>query len=318
MNAGCHNELAPGHALDDKEMRTMSIDNDAVSSVGVISTGSGALHPEHMYGTRKPALWWVARSKEWITVPLNVFVIEHEQGLVLFDTGMDPAASTDPDYWSSPVVRWFLDHIFQFKIGPEDGLANRLLAAGYQVDDVKAAVLSHLHFDHVGGIAEIPNAELLVAPDAWDHLVQSPHPDRDYVPRDKILVPGATWRLLEFAPINDPDLAPFTEACDVMGDGSLMVVPTPGHIAGAVSMLIRSASAAPILLIGDLSYSEELLLRHQVAGTGDKATLLDSFAKIRAMKTHTPELVIIASHDTTASDKLIVAHNPAPEATPVD
>ena len=285
-----------------------------VRNVDVISTGSGNLHPEHMYGTHKPSLWWIARSKEWISVPLNVFVIEHDDGLVLFDTGIDPAATTDPDYWPGRVTRWFMDHIFNFEVSPEDRLATQLERAGYRPDDVAKAVLSHLHFDHVGGIGDIPNAELLVAPEAWEHMLSTPYPEREAVPRKKIVVPGAKWQLMDFEPTDDPELASFTEACDVMGDGSLMVVHTPGHLAGSVSMLIRRFDAPPVMLIGDLTYSADLLQRDQVAATGDKSTVLESFARVRALKEHMPELVIIASHDTTAAEKLAAAPAREPAA----
>ena len=100
-----------------------------------------------------------------------------------------------------------------------------------------------------------------------------------------------------------------------MGDGSLMVVPTPGHSFGSVSMLIRSAGSPPILLIGDLTYSADLLFNNQVAGLGDKAVLLESFAKVQAMKAHTPDLVIVASHDTTAASKLEAARASVPATT---
>lgn len=76
----------------------MTIGHSPVRNIAVVATGSGGLHPEHMYGTRKPTLWWIATSKKWVTVPLNVFVIEHDDGLVLFDTGADPRVATDPDY----------------------------------------------------------------------------------------------------------------------------------------------------------------------------------------------------------------------------
>ena len=290
----------------------MTYEHASVRNVSVIKTGSGGLHPEHMYGTRKPAYWWIARSKEWITIPLNVFVIEHEDGLVLFDTGIDPRAATDPEYWPDAVTRWFMNHIFRFEVGPDDRLATQLERGGYDAGDVSKAVLSHLHFDHVGGIGDIPQAELFVSTDAWDHMVKSPYPEREAVPRSYIAVPGARWRLMDFAPTDDPALAPFTEAFDVMGDGSLMALSTPGHLAGAVSLLIRRADAPPVLLIADLTYSEDLLQRDQVAGTGDKKALLESFARVRALKAHTPDLVIIASHDTTAADKLA----PARVATP--
>ena len=285
----------------------------AVRSVSVVSTGSVWLHREHVYGSRVPKLWWVARGTEWVEVPLGVFVIEHDDGLVLFDTGIDPAAVTDPDYWTvtgnwaDSVVRWFFDHVFRFEVGPDDGLGRQLEQAGYRPVDVKAAVLSHLHFDHVGGIADIPGAELFASEDAWEVVQRAKHPERDYVPRSRILLPGARWNLLEFRPTDDPDLAPFDEACDVMGDGSLMVVPTPGHSFGSVSMLVRSADSPPILLVGDLTYSADLLFEDHAPGLGDEAVLRESFAKVRAMKERQPELVVVASHDVTATSKLAAA-----------
>ena len=293
----------------------MTTDYAAVRDVRVITTGAGSLHPEHMYGTRKPTLWWIATSKEWVRVPLNVFIIEHGDGLVLFDTGMDPAAGSDPAYWPDRITRWFLGRIFRFEIDAHDRLGDRLEGAGYRPEDVKAAVLSHLHFDHAGGIADIPGAELFVAAEAWEHLVCTPHPEREFVPRPHVLVPGARWNLLEFTPTDDPDLAPFTEACDLMGDGTLMVLPTPGHLPGSVSMLVRRGTSPPILLIGDLTYSEELLSNNQFAATGDKHSLRESFATVRALRAHMPELVIIASHDTTAADKLAAARHAVPTAT---
>ena len=41
-----------------------------------------------------------------------------------------------------------------------------------------------------------------------------------------------------------------------------------------------------------------------MAGTGDKKLLRQSYAKVRALKAHTPDLVIVAAHDTTAAGKL--------------
>ena len=66
-------------AQDAWGVEKMAVGYAAVKNVSVISTGSAEMHREHMYGTRKPALWWVARGKEWLSVPLNVFVIEHER-----------------------------------------------------------------------------------------------------------------------------------------------------------------------------------------------------------------------------------------------
>ena len=37
----------------------MHTEPSTVRNVSVISTGSGSIHPEHMYGSRKPAYWWI-------------------------------------------------------------------------------------------------------------------------------------------------------------------------------------------------------------------------------------------------------------------
>lgn len=274
-----------------------------VDRVRVLTTARGAGHPEHIYGSRKPAYWWIFRSKEWIPLPINVYVIEHPEGLVLFDTGVDPAIATDPDFWPDRVTKLFMEHIFRWDITPDDTLANHLERAGYRASDVMLAVLSHLHADHAGGIHDIPQAELFVSPEAWQHLL-GPHPEREMVLRRDLLVPGVNWRLLEFVPTDDPLFADFGVACDVLGDGSMIVLPTPGHLDGAVSMFVRRADQPPVLLIGDLTYSEELLRRDQVAGTGDAKLLRESYAKVRALADRVPGLVIVAGHDHTAEEKL--------------
>jgi glyoxylase-like metal-dependent hydrolase (beta-lactamase superfamily II) len=284
-----------------------------VSRVRVISTGSGAIHPEHMYGTRKPAYWWVLTSKQWVSIPINVFVIEHADGIVLFDAGLDPRVVSDPEYWRSRITRGFMNRIFRFDISPEQCLGSQLRAAGCEPGDVTTAIFSHLHFDHVGGISDIPEAELLVHEAAWDHLLGS-DPEREAVPRREILRPGARWRSFGFEATSDPRLAPFTESYDVMGDGSLIALPTPGHIPGSASLLVRRTGAPPVLLIGDLTYSEELLDRDQVAGTGNKGQLLASYAKVRELRERTPGLLIVASHDATAAARLAAA--PSDRAAP--
>ncbi len=274
-----------------------------IRNVSVISTGSGAAHAEHLYGTSKPSLWWIFTSQRWVPVPVNVYVVEHADGLVLFDTGADPAAASDPDYWPDPVTALFARHLFRWKIGPDDALARQLENAGYAGADVVKAVLSHLHFDHAGGIGDIPNAELYVTDEPWVHML-GPHPEREMVLRRHIAVLGSHWRPITFQPTSDPALAPFRAAFDLMGDGSMMVLPTPGHLPGCVSMLVRRADAAPLLLVGDLTYAAELLERDQLPATGDADLLRESFANVRALRQHMPDLVILPAHDPNAAARI--------------
>lgn len=291
-----------------KKMPTESGDsggpvNSVSVSVSVISTGTGEAHWEHVYGTHKPALWWIFFGRRWVTLSLNVYVVERSDGLVLFDTGQDRAVVTDPDYWPAGFTGTIFRHVFRFHIGPDETLTRQLEKSGYSVADVRKAVFSHLHGDHIGGIREILHADLVVSSEAWEDML-GPHPERHFVFRRDIDLPGAKWQQISFQPTDDPSLAPFTHAFDLMGDGSMILLPTPGHLPGSLSMLVRRDGAPPLLLIGDLTYGVELLERGQLPGTGDKKELRASFAKVLALKERMPDLIILAAHDTRAAERL--------------
>lgn len=274
-----------------------------IRSIGVFSTGKGEQHKEHRYGTALPKMWWALVSRSWVELPINVFVLEHREGLVLFDTGLDPKIVSDPNYINSAIGRFFLRRIFRLHIGPEESLRNKLNALGYNVSDVAKVVVSHLHFDHVGGISAVPQAELLVNKDEWQQL-SAPHPEYEWILREHIELPGANWRPIEFAPTDDPVLAPFGAAHDVMGDGSMVLLPTPGHTPGSMSMLVRDMGLPPLLMVGDLTYQRDLMMKDQVPGTGNAEVLRSSYAKVRKLIEQLPELVVLAAHDFGAEDAL--------------
>ncbi len=274
-----------------------------VNSVSVIRTGSGDAHREHIFGTHKPALWWIFFTKRPVHIPIHVFLIEHEQGLVLFDTGMDRAVVTEPDYFPDKVTTFFMDHIFALHQGPEDTLTQQLQNAGLQPEDVSKAVMSHLHFDHVGGIREIPQAGLYVAETEWQHMLGA-HPEREGILRRRIEIPGAKWHRVTFRPVDDPALSPFTEAFDLMGDGSLILLPTPGHTPGSLSMFVRRSNLPPLLLIGDLAYDVRALEENRLPGTGNKKELNSSYEAVRKFKARHPGLMIVPSHDLKAVEDL--------------
>ena len=290
-----------------------AFDNAAIRSIGTVTTGYGEQHEEHRFGTSKPLMWWVLTSRSWVKIPLNAFVIEHRDGLVLFDTGVDPALVLDPAYIDSPIGRFLLPKIFRFHVREADRLSAQLRANGYEPADVSKALISHLHFDHVGGIADVANAELVVSQREWDRLSE-PSPERDWILREHIELPGAKWRPFEFVPTEDPLLEPFGGCYDVMGDRSLMLLPTPGHTPGSISLLVRSAGMPPVLFVGDLTYELTLLMNDQLPGIGDHAELRSSFAKVRGLKAALPDLVVVPSHDTAAAANVAAAGAALPGA----
>ncbi|MCA1844228.1 MAG: hypothetical protein LC792_13790 [Actinobacteria bacterium] len=77
----------------------------SVKRVFRFSTGTVDIHPQHAYRGRSPMYWWVLTSRQWLTArPINVYVIEHSDGLVVFDAGQDRASVTDPGYFPAGPV----------------------------------------------------------------------------------------------------------------------------------------------------------------------------------------------------------------------
>lgn len=62
-----------------------------IASVRVLHCVQAEQHKEHRYGSNLPRLWWVFFGRSWVSLPLQAFLIEHRDGYVLFDTGIDPA-----------------------------------------------------------------------------------------------------------------------------------------------------------------------------------------------------------------------------------
>jgi N-acyl homoserine lactone hydrolase len=278
---------------------------DPVRAVSVISTGTVEIHPEHAFGTSKPLYWWLLTSRRWLPPrPINVYVIEHADGLLLFDTGQDRASVTDEAYFPGGFTGVLYDRLARFHIGEQETLTAQLATLGYTPADVDTAILSHLHQDHMGGLPELGGADLLIAAAEWAELSKLAPEPRGFL-RAHIQLPGLNWHQISLEPTEDPALAPFTQALDVMGDGSLVLLPTPGHTPGSLSLLIRRQTRSPLLLVGDLTYGADLLERRQLPGVGARSQLATTTNQVLALKEQMPDLAILPAHDPTAARRLL-------------
>ena len=147
---------------------------DPIRRVSVVSTGQVQIRPDHLASTWRPTYLWLLSSRSWTGPrPINAYVIEHRDGLVLFDTGQDRASVTDPGYFPGGVTGVLYDRLARFEIGPQETLSAGLDRLGYAVGDVRTAVISHLHQDHIGGLAELSQADIVVSQAEWDTLSSS-------------------------------------------------------------------------------------------------------------------------------------------------
>jgi glyoxylase-like metal-dependent hydrolase (beta-lactamase superfamily II) len=183
------------------------------------------------------------------TLPVNAFLIEHPDGACLFDAGQSSRAS-GPGY----LPQWhpFL-RLSRFELAPEDEAAAQVGAAGIDAADVRWVVLSHLHTDHVGGVGGFPAAEVIVSAAEWARARGVAGRIRGYLPQH--------WPAALSPRLVRPDgdsVGPFPSSFDVAGDGRLLLVPTPGHTPGHVSLLVRNGTS--YLCAGDLAATAEDLV----------------------------------------------------------
>ena len=272
-----------------------------VTRVSVISTGQVSIRPQHERSTGTPLAWWLFTSQKWTKPrPINVYVIEHSDGLVLFDTGQDRRSVTDPDYFPSGPARLPYRRLARFDIAEDQTLTAQLGRLGYSPADVTVAVLSHLHQDHIGGLSELVGARIIVGAEEWASL-DKPLPVLNGLMTNHIKLPGLVWEPVSFGPLPDASLEPFESGYDVFGDQSLVLLPTPGHTPGSLSLLLRQAGLPPILFVGDLTYDIHHLDDEHVPGVGRRRELLESTRRVKALRERHPGLVVAAAHDPGAA-----------------
>jgi glyoxylase-like metal-dependent hydrolase (beta-lactamase superfamily II) len=285
----------------------MTTPHDPIARVSLVSTGTVRIHPEHVGPTWKSTVLWLATSQRWTEpLPINCYVIEHERGLVLFDTGQDRASVTDVDYFPAGIAGVLYDRLARFDIAPEQTLPAGLRAIGYDIANVDTAIISHLHQDHIGGLPWLGHATVVVAEEEWRSLNQ-PMPALRGLLRSHIDLDGLTWKQARLEPLPDSTLAPFWRGHDIFGDGSLVLLPTPGHTPGSISLLVRRPGRPPLLMVGDLTYDAELLADGHLPGVGVRRRLRQTTAAVNALRQRLPELVILAAHDPRAADRLASA-----------
>jgi N-acyl homoserine lactone hydrolase len=205
---------------------------------------------------------------------------------------------TDPHYFPRGPLGAIYSRLARFDISEGDTLTRQLVTAGFDIADVRTAILSHLHQDHIGGLPELGHANILVSAEELEDA-SKPGAELRGLLRRHIALPGLHWQPIEFSPL--VGVEPFTTGYDVFDDGSLVLLPTPGHTPGSMSLLVRRPGRAPLLLVGDLTYDLERMQHGDVPGSGNQREMHRSSELVAQLRTRMPDLVVLAAHDPGAA-----------------
>jgi N-acyl homoserine lactone hydrolase len=177
-----------------------------------------------------------------VELVVPTFLVEHDDGLVLIDTGLAPGAADDP------VGVYGKELGALVRMTPDQRLDRGLAAIGVDPGDVTHVVVSHVHFDHTGGLRHVPHARFLLGAG-----------DRGAVDGSDADV-AAIARQEDLDPVRDGDWTFVDGDHDVFGDGGVVVLAMPGHTPGNTSVLVRSPTG-PVLLSCDTAHLHEALER---------------------------------------------------------
>jgi N-acyl homoserine lactone hydrolase len=211
-------------------------------------------------------------------IPFQFFLVEHERGRLLFDTGANPRAVEDPAGYP-PSVR------FGSVVTAADLAPARLAELGLSPSDVELVANSHLHYDHCGGNRLFAHATFL-AQTAELRGAHWPEPfARENYERSDFDLPVA-WRELD-------------GAYDVFGDGMVTLLPTPGHTAGHQSLVLRWPQRT-VVLAQDAVYLERNLRERIIPATlWDPHAIMRSYDALLELE-RLEDATILPGHDLDA------------------
>jgi glyoxylase-like metal-dependent hydrolase (beta-lactamase superfamily II) len=228
-----------------------------------------------------------AALKRNLWVPSISYLLEHPTlGRALLDTGLRAGKcdyGTEPLYW------------VPCRNSPGSDAVSQLRARGLKAGDLSWIIMSHFHGDHLSGLASLLHAgsprivttrEEIDDVQSWKRPVLGYHSEFLSSEMNVVTINGRFQ-----------DMPLVGRAADFFGDGSLWLIPTPGHTRGQISMLVNTRPRPTLLTFDAAHLAADYELSIAPGATVDQAAARASIARLHALAAVIPNLNVIYGHE---------------------
>ncbi len=213
----------------------------------------------------------------------NCYLIRHEKGLMLWDSGIPDSVAEKPEGVSAA------GGMLVMKVTRT--LQAQLKELGLAPGDITHLAFSHFHGDHVG------NANLFTGATLY---IQNPEYEAAFGPDPaKAGYNPALYDKLRANPV-----VKLSGDHDLFGDGSVVILSTPGHTPGHQSLLVRLPATGAVVLSGDLVHFQDNWDNRRVpARNSSKEQTLASMEKVAGILKQ-EKAVLWINHDNEQSQSI--------------
>lgn len=223
---------------------------------------------------------------------MTAVLVKHPRGDLLIDTGF--GRDVDAHFQTMP---WPFRAATSYD--RTRSAAEQLDAVGYDRTSLRGIVLTHAHWDHVSGLADLSGTPVLVTAE-----------ERRFI-RDR----GALSALIRsFTDVQYQEYAfeagaylGFPKSHDLYGDGALVIVPAPGHTPGSVIVFLALPSGKRYAFVGDLVWQREGITQREerpwllrTLADADPSAVRDNVLRMAAIAARFPDLTIVPAHEARA------------------
>ncbi|TMQ08543.1 MAG: MBL fold metallo-hydrolase [Deltaproteobacteria bacterium] len=223
---------------------------------------------------------------------MTAALVKHPRGDLLIDTGLGRSIETQLP---------LMPRSFRLVTDLERGrpAADQLDAAGYDRTRLRGILLTHAHWDHASGLPDFPGVPVLVTDD-----------ERRFIDRGGWITAiarsatGARYEVYDFE--GGPYLG-FPRSHDIFGDGSIVVVPAPGHTPGSVIAFVALPDGRRFAFVGDLAWQQEGITEREErpwlvrrSADHDPGQVRDNVLRMAAVAERFRQITLVPAHDVRA------------------